>query len=107
VAENHLHAAKEAFLNSGLLSSAIRKALERLGNYARSPLASDVRYPTNADQRDKESEHFKWFVFNDGQRERGRGMRPRSQFLKPLAAEKELPALDELELDAPPAPRRY
>ncbi len=106
-AENHLQDAREALLNSGLVSPAIRRALERLGDYRQSPLASDVRYPTNADQRDKESEHFKWFAFNDGHRERGRGMRPRGQFLKPLAGEKELPCLDELEPDAPPAPRRY
>ncbi|MEK7995065.1 MAG: TIGR03986 family CRISPR-associated RAMP protein [Planctomycetota bacterium] len=106
-AANPLQAAREAALGSGLVSAAARKALERLGNYSHSPQARDVRYPTNTDQRDKETEHFKWFVFNDGQRERGRGMTPRSQFLKPLTGETGLPPLDELEWEPPPPPRRY
>jgi hypothetical protein len=53
------------------------------------------------DQPDKESEHFKWFVFNDGHRQQGSGMSPSGQFLKPLPSERSLPPLVELERDPP------
>lgn len=84
---------------SGSIVDAAKRALLMLGDYGRAPLASEVRYPTTADQRDKESEHFKWFVFNDGHRERGQGMRPNRQSLPPLDGARELPSLTELEGD--------
>jgi hypothetical protein len=93
--------ALEAAVGCGLISKRAQAALSLLGDYAGAPAAGEVRYPTNADQWDKESEHFKWFVFNDGHRERGSGMSPSGQFLKPLPSERSLPALVELERDAP------
>lgn len=100
-----LSEACEELLRTGLVPAPVKKALEMLGNFATSPLASEVRYPTNVDQRDKEKEHFKWFQFNDGHKERGRTMSPQGQFLKPLAGESSLPGLLELDWDAPPAGR--
>ena len=96
--------AREAILRTGIISPSIQKALSMLGAYASAPYAAEVHYPTNTDQRDKEAEHFKWFMFNDGHRERRRGMSPSSQFLKPLPFEKALPSLTELEWD-PETPR--
>ena len=76
--------ARAAALGCGLISKRAQAALSLLGDYSSAPAAVEVRYPTNVDQPDKESEHFKWFVFNDGHRERGSGMSPSSQFLKPF-----------------------
>jgi CRISPR-associated protein (TIGR03986 family) len=101
-----LAAAREAVLSSGIISPSTQKALSLLGDYGAAPSAAEVCYPANADQHDKEAEHFKWFLFNDGHRERGRGMSPKQQFLKPLPSERSLPSLVELEWDAPSAPRR-
>ena len=101
-AKNDLLAkARATALGCGLISKRAQAALSLLGDYASAPAAGEVRYPTNADQPDKESEHFKWFVFNDGHRERGSGMSPSGQFLKPLPSERSLPPLVELERDAP------
>jgi CRISPR-associated protein (TIGR03986 family) len=92
------------FAESGILPEAVKKALELLGDPARAPRAADLRYPTTARQPDKESKHYEWFVFNDGQRERGAGMSPASQFLAPITSSTNaLPTLEEMELDAPSA----
>jgi CRISPR-associated protein (TIGR03986 family) len=76
-----------------LTDPAARKALLILGDYRNAPAASSVHYPSNADQLDKESEHFQWFVFNDGQQKDRRGMSPSHQYLKPVGST--LPALKE------------
>ena len=90
---------KEVALGSGLLSESAVYALELLGNYGKAPRAGYVHYPTNANQKSKEGEHYKWFVFNDGQKERGQGMSPRGQFLAPIGRSKTIPQLEELEMD--------
>jgi len=89
--------ALEIARSSGLISPSAQKALSLLGDYAGAPAAAAVHYPTNAEQRDKEAEHFEWFVFNDGQRAQKRAMTPSGQYLKPLEFEKALPELTELE----------
>jgi len=88
---------REIAMGTGFIPVPVRKALAVLGSYKGAPLAKDVHYPTNADQRDKEAEHYKWFMFNDGQKEHGRTMTPSEQYLKPLESEKVLPELTELE----------
>jgi hypothetical protein len=97
--------AREAILRTGLILPSVQKALSLLGDYAGAPPASEVHYPTNADQRDQEAEHFKWFMFNDGHRERRRGMSPKQQYLKPLPFEESLPTLTGLDWDPPTTKR--
>ena len=92
---------------SKIIAPRAKRALLMLGDYDKAPSASEVRYPTVADQVDMESEHFKWFVFNDGQRERGRGMRPNRQFLPSLDTEQRSPTLTELEWDDQKARRGW
>jgi len=70
---NLLQNARDGILKTGIISPSIQKTLSMLGSYASPPYASEVHYPTNADQRDKEAEHFKWFMFNDGQPRAGPG----------------------------------
>ncbi len=107
-AQNDLFATLRSQLDqSGLVAPAARRALSLLGNYAGAPPASEVRYPTTADQLDKESELYKWFVFNDGQVERGRGMRPNRQFLLPLDSQKQLPSLTEFDWNEPEPRKRW
>ena len=91
-------------VRQGIVTDSVHRQLEIVGDWANAPEASLVRYPTTVDQRDHESEHFKWFVFNDGQRERGQGMSPKEQYLSPLRGEKRLPTLSAMEWDG--APRR-
>ena len=92
--------ARETFENSGHLNAASLKALRVLGNYEGSPSARSVHYPTviaGPGSTNLENEHFKWFVFNDGHREKGRGMSPKGQGLKPLTGQQStLPDLEEL-----------
>lgn len=98
---------RRALDECALIAPSARRALLLLGDYERAPAASEVRYPTTADQADKESEHFKWFVFNDGHRERGRGMRPNRQSLPTLDGAQKLPTLTELEWDDEKTRKRW
>jgi CRISPR-associated protein (TIGR03986 family) len=89
--------AREQLTESKLIPPDIHAALTLLGNYAAAPLATTVHYPTVAGQPDPEADHYKWFVFNDGLKERGRGMTPAGQYLKPLTRQtKALPDLEEM-----------
>lgn len=92
----------------GVIPERLRNVLKVLGDYANAPLAKDVRYPTLAEQNDKETEHYKWFVFNGGQKEQRVGMSPAFQSLKPVSAKAgaRLEPLVELEWDDPP-PRQW
>lgn len=93
--EQRIDELRQRVRSAGLVPTEVHNQLVLVGDWANAPEADQVRYPTTGDQRDPESEHFKWFVFNDGHRERGRGMSPKEQFLKPLRGAKKLPTLSE------------
>jgi len=80
----------------------IHNALCLLGNFAAAPTVSQVHYPTIAGQIDHETEHYRWFVFNDGHKEQRRGMDPKGQQLPPLTNRRELPQLTELDWERLP-----
>jgi CRISPR-associated protein (TIGR03986 family) len=88
---------REVLRNARAVAPAVDHAICLLGDYAGSPEADRVHYPTVVRQNDKEAEHYEWFVFNDGQRENRQEMSPSRQALRPIGKEKALPELTELE----------